>query len=135
VTKDRTLHLLQCGLRPEVILDKHFAPSDIGPTHKPVVPADIYRLEKAANLKGYDNKISKVDNVSILMAKPSFIGFNDGKKFSPTGLPQEVREVREVQSVNASSKPKTRLCFFESPECGGFVSLLSGENDTERYLS
>ncbi|TRY61130.1 hypothetical protein TCAL_16315 [Tigriopus californicus] len=39
----------------------------------------------------YDNKLSEVDNVSILMAKPSpstsFIAFSYGQKFSPTGLP------------------------------------------------
>ncbi|TRY80806.1 hypothetical protein TCAL_13071, partial [Tigriopus californicus] len=56
VTKDHALNLLQSGLRHGVIIEKYFAPINDEPDHKLVVPADLYRIEKTANL--HDHNLS-----------------------------------------------------------------------------
>lgn len=90
-TKDNIVDLLKSGLQSNVILDKHFAPNSEDRKSKPVTARDIYRLEKANNLQGFNSKASEVDNVTAIMGKPSFRGFNYGHSFDMSNVPENLR--------------------------------------------
>eukprot|EP00094_Tigriopus_californicus_P013513 TCALIF_13071-PA protein Name:"Protein of unknown function" AED:0.83 eAED:0.83 QI:56/0/0.25/0.25/0.66/0.75/4/0/286 len=109
VTKDHALNLLQSGLRHGVIIEKYFAPINDEPDHKLVVPADLYRIEKTANLHGYDHKLSEVANVSAMLLTPSFLAFNFGEKFSKTGFPHG------LQDKLVETSGSFLLCYASEP--------------------
>lgn len=90
-TKDRVADLLRSGLRSDVVLERYFDSSNENSNSKPVTMADINGIINAYNLHGYDSKASEVQNVTAFMGDPSFRGFNFGKLFDMSAMPEDVK--------------------------------------------